>query len=298
MGPEKRTRNWLVTVNRIECDTMLRLRQLATRKGVQYFVMGREKAPSTGHEHLQCFIHFVNARKFHQVKKFFEPLEPRLDAGDGKAVTMMNYCKKDGEYEEFGKAPKTSSEAGAKGGSKTSELMSRFIRYAEKGHFEKIKRLSPGMYLRYYRTWAQIYKDKGSAPPDLDEVCGIWIYGDSNAGKSFYARREFGRFYDKPINKWWDCYHGEETVLLDDFDLNHSKLAHHLKRWADKYAFCSEVKFGAVFLRPRRIVVTSQYRIEEIWEDSKTRDALNRRFRKIKVHINSQGDRVYTDQGF
>lgn len=294
----RRSRNWLFTINEVLEETEELVGQLATKRGVQYLVYGREVAPTTGHKHLQGFVRFKNARKFRELKKFFGNLKPRLDCGDGKAVTMMNYCKKDGDYVEYGKPPRTSAEAGAEGGQKSAELYKRMIKLAEKGELDQIKKLSPGMYTRYYRTWQQIFKDKGKRPGDLDEVSGIWIYGPSDAGKSYYARHEFGEFFDKPINKWWDKYQGEESVLLDDFDTGHDRLAHYLKRWADRYAFSGEVKFGAVALRPKRIIVTSQYRIEEIWSDERTRDAINRRFRKIKIHIDSQGNRVIQDQGF
>jgi len=63
-------------------------------------------------------------------------------------------------------------------------------------------------------------------------------------------------------------------------------------------AFSAEIKGSQINLRPDFIVVTSQYRIGEIWTDIETVDALNRRFTKIKIHIDSQGNRVIQPQGY
>lgn len=297
MGSSGRSRNWLFTINHITSNTEDHLRALAKKKGVRYIVWGHESAPTTGHAHLQGFIIFENTKKFSAARGNFSPLHPRLDRGDAKAYEMMMYCKKDGRFEEHGQAPIPAVESGSRGGKKTAETFYKCIRYAEQGKFAKIRREAPGYYARYYRTWLDIHKDKGVRPDDLENVTGVWIYGPSGAGKSHYAREHFGSYYDKCVNKWFDGYQKEDCVLIDDFDKNHDKLAHHLKRWADRYSFTGEIKGGMMSLRPKFIVVTSQYRIEDIWADTETREALNRRFRRIKIHINSQGERVITEFG-
>ena len=293
-----RSRNWLFTINRIEDNTVPQLRALGGRPGVKYMVWGSELAPTTGHAHLQGFIQFVNARKFTGVKKLFGFMSPRLDRGDGKSVEMMKYCKKDNCFEEIGTPPMTNEEAGATGARKREMNFKQAIKLAEQGKFDKLRKKWPGMFIRYYRTWLAIHKDSGVRPPDLDQVTGIWVYGPSGSGKSHYARERFPLYYDKACNKWFDNYQQEPAVLIDDFDKKHDVLAHHLKRWADRYSFSGEIKGGQINLRPEWIVVTSQYRISDIWSDTETVEALNRRFIKIKIHIDSQGNRVIQEQGF
>lgn len=80
-------------------------------------------------------------------------------------------------------------------------------------------------------------------------------------------RQKYGHsLYDKPLNKWWDGYTDEETVLLDDMGTEHQCLASHIKRWADHYPFPIEIKNGASVARPKRIIVTSNYHPKSIFE--------------------------------
>lgn len=53
----------------------------------------------------------------------------------------------------------------------------------------------------------------------------------------------------------------------------------NLKKWCNQKPFMLENKYGVMRnIRPKHIIVTSNYTIEEIWTKSKEREALLRRF--------------------
>jgi hypothetical protein len=81
------------------------------------------------------------------------------------------------------------------------------------------------------------------------------------------------------MSELWEGYAQQEVVLLEDMDPYHIKLGYHLKIWADRYSFRGRVLFGSIVLRPKKIVITSQYHPHEIWgNDQKTVDAITDRF--------------------
>jgi len=63
-------------------------------------------------------------------------------------------------------------------------------------------------------------------------------------------------------------------------------LAHYLKIWADKWPCTGEVKGGTVSLMHERFVVTSNFRIEELFQKDQIREAVLRRFKVINFNKN------------
>eukprot|EP00965_Chrysotila_dentata_P069535 2296854-Pleurochrysis_carterae.AAC.1 len=83
-------------------------------------------------------------------------------------------------------------------------------------------------------------------------------------------------------NTWWDGYLDQEVVLIEDFDKCHDKLGHHLKIWGDRYKFPAEVKESAMVIRPKLIIVTSNYHPKDIWFDDSTLESILRRFKCVE----------------
>ena len=118
-----------------------------------------------------------------------------------------------------------------------------------------------------------------------DHLENQWIWGAPGVGKSRHVREKWPNLYSKVPNKWWDGYQGEETVLLDDLQKSHACLSYYIKIWADHYPFSGEIKGSYVSLRPKRIIVTSNYHPSDIWTDDPTLlEAITRRFKIIHMH--------------
>lgn len=262
----RRSKYWCFTINNpTDSDT-------PPLDDVTYIIYSYEEGSKEETPHWQGYVEYSSPRSLARMKK----LMPRAhcEARRGTSLQASDYCKKDGalilEQGTISPPPNTKQNEARK------RNWSLAMSLAKEGRFDE---MDESILFPHYHAAKRIRQDYQLPPPDLEEVTGFWFVGPPNTGKSYTARKLYPGLYDKPCNKWWDGYQGQETVLVDDFDLNHKVLGHHLKRWADCYSFPAEHKGTTIQIRPKRIIVTSNYTISELFcEDPQLCDAITRRF--------------------
>lgn len=273
------SRKYVFTLNNYSPEHVAELSHLVeTKPSVQYIIWGYEVGESNT-PHLQGFVYFKNVVKFPFVKKCLVG-NPHIEVAKtlGEAI---DYCKKDGNFVEFGVKPLTKAEQGQLEIAAYDDARAAAV----SGNFDIIR---SDIFIRHYSSLKRIYADQVKRPAQLEKLDNWWIYGPSGIGKSRYVRHHWPDLYDKLLNKWWEGYAGEETILLDDvgpWSAQNGGLSDMLKRWADRYPFRAENKGSAIFVRPSRIVVTSQYRIQDLWTDPETVAALSRRFQVLHLSL-------------
>lgn len=260
-----RHRNWCFTINNWSPEDTARLDSLT----VKYLVYGKEVAPGTGTLHLQGYVAWPSAKTFSYVVGKLPGAH--VEPAKGTPNQNRDYCIKEGDFMERGDIPLSPED----GGRLEIDRWISARNAAQSGDFEEI---DADIYLRCYSTIKRIAMDYMPRPQNLEGTCGIWVHGLSGCGKTRAVLGAFPDAFIKPRNTWWDGYQKEETVLIDDVDKYDRGLGGKLKHWADYCHFIGETKGGAVRIRPKRVIVTSQYKLEDIWEDEETRTALSRRF--------------------
>lgn len=273
-------RNWAFTLNNFEESHLEVIDKWHQLHSACYIIYGKETGDS-GTPHLQGYFHLLAPAALSAMKKILPTAH--WEICKGTPAENIAYCSKEDDHPMvYGAEPKTQQQA-------NKDKATRFIELAKKGDYKTIEEEMPAKYLQQYKTMQQIATDNMVKPADLEETCGVWLYGESGCGKTTAARTEYGTYFSKPCNKWWDGYQDEDCVVIEDMDPDHNKLAYHLKLWTDKWSFTAEVKGGTRSLRPKKVIITSQYSIEEVFHDSiQTQDALNRRCKVIHMHKNLQ----------
>lgn len=277
---------WMVTINNPTDDDLNKCRIVADEHAV-YSVFAKEVGES-GTPHVQGFVALKQRMRLTGLKKLLP--RARLDACKGSTFSASMYCKKGeqshAEWDElnvkgpnFGKNAdfvetgdiNLCNDAKRGGAAKRNNrdmaaAYDQVVELAKKHRFEDI---DAGMMLRYHASIKRIAQDHPVKLADLPFKTGYWYYGPPRTGKSRTARAEHAHcgFYDKPCNKWWDGYRGEDVVIIDDFDTNHKVLSTFVKRWTDHYSFPAEMKGTTVQVRPLKVIITSNYTPEEIWAD-------------------------------
>ena len=200
-------------------------------------------------------------------------------------TAAIEYCKKCGEYFERGEPPLNSKEKGKR----EQDRWKRIRKACENKQYADVPDdficRHPGAFMQIRKLFlAQ------TIPETLTKLENYWYWGPSGAGKTTSAKRfiqEFNySFYRKDCTKWWDGYEHEDLVLIEEFGPQHfPALTELLKKWADYEPFMAETKGGYMLIRPKIIIVTSNYSIDLLFNTAMDREPVNRRFNSVEFTL-------------
>lgn len=259
---DRGSRNWAFTLNNYTPADVELYQQLECR----YLCFGYEVAPETGTPHLQGFVAFADSKSFARVAA----LLPRahIAACRGDELHNEQYCKKGGDFWEKGVRPLSAREKGAK---ETDRWQAAFDAVAA----NRIEDVPADIRCRNLKSIEYAVQRVAASKRKLETLDGDleheWHVGPPRVGKSRYAREEHpGAYVKDPSTAWWNDYACEDVVIIDDVDTAQARQAGDFKRWLDRYPFQAQTKGGQTLIRPRKIVITSNYHPKEIFGDAVT----------------------------
>lgn len=222
-----------------------------------------EKAPTssivnTGEGyHLQGFLQLKAPHDIVWLKKHIHPTA-HFEKMHGSTAQNFDYCGKSDTHVagpfEFGTRPS------GQGFRQDLDEIRLKLRAGEKmldiadAHF--------GSFVRYYKGF-ELYKSFIS-PPRSWKTEVMLVYGDSGVGKTRWAAENFPDaywIYHQDNAKWFDGYHGQQTVIIDEFS-SWLKVG-LLNRLLDRYPVTVETKGGCVNFNPSVVIITSNYEIKD-----------------------------------
>lgn len=234
-------RRWCFTLNNPSLDERDKL--VTVFEQAKYAVCGREKGSNCDTPHLQGFIIFAGAKRFNAVKKLLGN-RCHLEAAKGTSSQASEYCKKDGDYEEWGNLPNEQ-------GKRTDwEAFRDWILEQETKPSQRLVASTwPSIFGRYrssamamvdvlgksvklvdgeLRGWQRQLDDKLTGEPD-DRSVMFYVDYSGNKGKSWFTRWYLSRHSDDcqrlSVGKRDDLAHAiDETKRVFFFDIPRQQL--------------------------------------------------------------------------
>lgn len=264
-GPSPRCRGWCWTINNPTPSDDQEL--LLLREKVQYYVFGRERGEDENTPHYQGYVYFKHPQRFNTIKNCLS--RAHIEPQRGSICQAIEYCQKDGQWDEWGQRPEENNAS-------KKELWSSIISKAEAGDLDSIKLEHPRIYFQYFEKLKSFAKRPSTI---LSELKNEWWWGPTGTGKSSKIWNEYPEHFQKQINKWWDGYEQEDVVVIEEWSPHYAVLADLLKIWSDRYPFPAQIKNGNLKgIRPKKIIITSNYSIEQCFPNAADHQPLLRRF--------------------
>lgn len=263
-----RSRDWCFTLNnwtQEEYENILKISSV-------YLIVGKEVGAEEETPHLQGYIYFANAVSFDSIRKKIP--RSHIEKANGRPEQASDYCKKEGDWFEQGTLPQAQGKRTdleiirevLKEGKGMKEVVNVATSYQSVKMAEQILK-----YNEPTRKWKPVVK---------------WFHGSTGTGKSMKAYEELGEdcYTCLSTGRWFDGYDAHENVLIDDMRKDFLKF-HELLRLLDRYAMRIETKGGTRQFLAKKIIITSAYAPEDLYDGREDIQQLIRRIDVIEEFI-------------
>lgn len=282
-----RAQYWVFTWNNYPEDADDLLKHPPDAFKYSYLVYGREVAPTTGTPHLQGAIRFEERVRGSSLEDKWLKIWWHPKAKNSTNAEWSMYAKKDANFVEIGDLP---PDPHVEGAAKRKEFFDDLKQKAKDRRLDELEADQIPHY-KTFKSWADEYFPVAvqKLPPGVS--LGLWIYGPTGIGKTTrildYFEEKHLPLYQKGLHKWWDQYKYEKYVLIDEWSPFNIALTADLKLWANNAPAHVEIKGGALKIRPRFIIITSNHSIDDCFFNSRNPhdtteiDCMKRRFQEF-----------------
>lgn len=266
-----RAKHWCFTINNYTNEDIERIRLVANGNQSSYLVYGLERGES-GTQHIQGFASFKSRLRLSQLRQLLST-RGHFEIARGSPQQAAEYCKKDGDYHEFGTPPV--------GQGTRSDLQTVQERIKSGASKDEIRDEFFGVYAKYPRAIDNYIADL--QPPRNWETEVIVFWGKTGKGKTraVFEFIDHSQIYVHPGDSWFDGYNGQSVALFDDFNGSEFKLSYLLKL-LDRYPMKVPIKGSYVNWLPKHIFITSNKDPKE-WYMGAHEEQRNALFRRIKT---------------
>lgn len=290
-GGKRGARGWAGTCNNYTQDDIDFYDKLFEKdKSIVYFVYGFEVGEKCKTPHLQMFIYFKNAKTFDVMCKKYCKVKPtEWSQMRTNEYDCAKYCKKDGDYKEFGTPPKQNQ-------GRRVDLEDVYKKIKEGATFSDIAEYAPGLAQRYANGIDRLIREQYNKPrtesPNI-----YWIWGESGSGKTYSVTNGLkpDDYYMKANNRWWDGYQQQDNVIFDEYNAWMS--IEDLNMLISPHRYLVEVKGGTIHFNSKNVYIISAAPPHELYKNKVTGKQFKQFWRRImnNVYYFSSDHQVFKD---
>jgi len=228
------------------------------QQSMNYLVYGKETCPTTGKQHWQGFVQLKKATTRSATKSKFFSDGCHLEPMRGTPEQAANYCKKEGDFQEFG-------ELSVQGKRKDLEVAKELIEGGAK--IETVAKECFGVFCRYPKAiseYVQMQQPRNRSVPDDPKKSITILWGDAGSGKSRTATNcdDYQVIQYNPKSTFFStAWDGSKRVIFDDVSAETFFPRGVWLNIFDPYSrqLQLNVKGGYSRFAPEEIVFTSNY---------------------------------------